>query len=227
MLKTYTACTDTLENEELFGSLYARMPRYRRDNIDRMRSPKGKRLSLGAGALLGYALLREGIADHELGYIGNRKPVLKNSPLRFNLSHSGNVVFCAVSDKDVGCDVERIRNIKMRIAERFFFREEYAALAECADNESRTDLFFRYWTLKESFMKVTGLGFELPLSEFCIILGGDGISVRQQVDGRQYFFREYSAFDGYKYAVCLADEPIPDDPVQIVSFDRVGELLCG
>jgi len=40
-------------------------------------------------------------------------------------------------------------------------------------------------------MKATGLGFQLPLDKFCILLGADGIAVRQTVDKRRYYFQEY------------------------------------
>ena len=225
MLKTYIACTDELVNSMLFSSLYARMTQYRKDKINRMVFLKDKRLSLGAGALLDYALILEGVSDREIIYVQNQKPCIKNSNIRFNLSHSGNMVFCAVSDKDVGCDVEQITDIDMQIAARFFFHEEYAAISACPDSTSRNDLFFRYWTLKESFMKVTGLGFKLNLDDFCIDLRSDGIDVKQSVDSRNYYFKEYTADTGYKFSVCTADAPPDDSEPNRVSFAKIAAAL--
>ena len=225
MIKTYIACTDELENSMLFFSLYAGMPQYRKEKIDRMVFPKDKRLSLGAGVLLDYALTLEGVSDREIIYVQNQKPCLKNSNIRFNLSHSGNMVFCAVSDKDVGCDVEQITDIYMQIAARFFFHEEYEAISACPDSTSRNDLFFRYWTLKESFMKVTGLGFKLNLDDFCIDLRSDGIDVKQSVDSRNYYFKEYKANECYKFAVCTADTPPDDSEPNRVSFAKIAAAL--
>ena len=225
MLKTYIACTDELVNSMLFSSLYARMTQYRKDKINRMVFLKDKRLSLGAGALLDYALILEGVSDREIIYVQNQKPCLKNSNIRFNLSHSGNMVFCAVSDKDVGCDVEQITDIDMQIAARFFFHEEYEAISACPDSTSRNDLFFRYWTLKESFMKVTGLGFKLNLDDFCIDLRSDGIDVKQSVDSRNYYFKEYTADTGYKFSVCTADAPPDDSEPNRVSFAKIAAAL--
>ena len=225
MLKTYIACTDELENSMLFFSLYAGMPQYRKEKIDRTVFPKDKRLSLGAGTLLDYALTLEGVSDREITYVQNQKPCLKNSNIRFNLSHSGNMVFCAVSDKDVGCDVEQITDIDMQIAARFFFHEEYEAISACPDSTSRNDLFFRYWTLKESFMKVTGLGFKLNLDDFCIDLRSDGIDVKQSVDSRNYYFKEYTADTGYKFSVCTADAPPDDSEPNRVSFAKIAAAL--
>ena len=225
MLKTYIACTDELENSMLFFSLYAGMPQYRKEKIDRMVFPKDKRLSLGAGALLDYALILEGVSDREIIYVQNQKPCLKNSNIRFNLSHSGNMVFCAVSDKDVGCDVEQITDIDMQIAARFFFHEEYEAISACPDSTSRNDLFFRYWTLKESFMKVTGLGFKLNLDDFCFDLRSIGIDVKLSVDSRNYYFKDFTADTGYKFSVCTADAPPDDSEPNRVSFAKIAAAL--
>ena len=107
---------------------------------------------------------------------------------------------CSVSDSDVGCDVERIRPIDLEIAKRYFFGTEYEAIAD-EEEDSRYDMFYRFWTLKESFMKATGLGFGIPLDSFRITLGKD-IRVEQKVDDREYHLTEFSASDGYRYACC-------------------------
>ncbi|MBO6268186.1 MAG: 4-phosphopantetheinyl transferase family protein, partial [Clostridium sp.] len=79
-------------------------------------------------------------------------------------------------------------------------------------------LFFRFWTLKESFMKATGLGFRLPLDAFSIIPGPEGVTLRQQVDSRQYYFREYDLQDGYRYALCSAEKPVGEAELTITRF---------
>jgi 4'-phosphopantetheinyl transferase len=88
--------------------------------------------------------------------------------LRFNLSHTRGLVACAVTlVRDVGVDVERpARNARIEdIARRFFAPDEREAVLT-APAEVRRDVFFRYWTLKESYMKGRGLGLALPLGSF-------------------------------------------------------------
>lgn len=63
-------------------------------------------------------------------------------------------------------------------------------------------MFFRLWTLKESFVKALGKGILMPFDSFCIDFSGGEISVRQNVTSQQYFFKEYALGDGFKYAVC-------------------------
>ncbi|MBR5717539.1 MAG: 4'-phosphopantetheinyl transferase superfamily protein [Clostridia bacterium] len=219
-IKVYTADVSKLEDIELFMHLYSRVSEERRVKTDRMVFGKDKRLSLGAGALLEAALAAEGVSDFTMTTEHNKKPRLAhNDEIKFNISHSGTKVMCAISDHNIGCDVEQIISIDMEIAKRFFFVEEYDALMRCRDSESRNDLFFRYWTLKESFMKATGLGFELALDGFSIILDGADIFVRQNVDGRSFYFHEYLLNDGYKYAVCSEEKP--EFPTDIIRYDYV------
>lgn len=213
-IKIYTADVRSLTDARRFQQLYDRLSPERRSKVDRMRFEKDKCLSLGAGALLEAALAAEGVSDFTMTVSHDGKPRLAHEKnVHFNLSHSGTKVMCALSDSEIGCDVEQIKESDMKIAKRFFHPAEYEALMQCGDTE-RNGLFFRYWTLKESFMKATGLGLQLPLDAFCIVLDGRRIRVEQSVDTRAYDFRELDFNDGYRYAVCSVDKPL--DQFQIL-----------
>lgn len=84
--------------------------------------------------------------------MANGKPVYRNSDIHFNLSHAGNYVVCAVSDKAVGVDIERQRKNVIRVAKRFFTQ------AECDWIGNDSLKFSRIWTLKEAYAKLTGEG---------------------------------------------------------------------
>ena len=169
----YVTDSSALDDDELFRRVYDYVPEERREKVDALRSRKDKNLSLAAG----YLLQKHGGAACS------------------NLSHSGERSMCIVSPCVCGCDVERIREVDGRIAERFFAKGEEGD-------------FFRLWTLKESFIKCTGLGFRLPLNQFTILLDGDDIRIDQSVDSSEYRFFEFSRGDGYRYACCLKD-PAP------------------
>ncbi|MBN1295182.1 4'-phosphopantetheinyl transferase superfamily protein [bacterium] len=78
----------------------------------------------------------------------------------FNLSHSHELGLVGICWKnDMGVDVEYIdgdRNI-MEIASRYFTPEEVVRL-NSMDAGPRLIEFYRIWTLKESWLKATGLG---------------------------------------------------------------------
>jgi 4'-phosphopantetheinyl transferase len=80
------------------------------------------------------------------------------SPLRFNLSHSGDVAVVAVAtEREVGVDVERVEQDRdvARLARRMFLGAEQAAVHEADDPVLA---YHRYWVAKEAFAKATGKG---------------------------------------------------------------------
>jgi 4'-phosphopantetheinyl transferase len=93
-----------------------------------------------------------------LAIVENGKPRLDPpSPLRFNLSHSGDVAVVAVaSEREVGVDVEAVEDRDVaRLARRMFLAAEQAAVAEAADPLLA---YHRHWVAKEAFAKATGKG---------------------------------------------------------------------
>lgn len=112
------------------------------------------------GRLLKYAVSRLYRLDAEelsrgKGEYG--KPFFLFHPeIHFNISHSGSLVMCAVSDYEIGIDVQEKeqRNIDM-VAEKILTPEEFANYLSAPD---RRELFFRIWVMKEARLKWTGEG---------------------------------------------------------------------
>ncbi|MBO4419618.1 MAG: 4'-phosphopantetheinyl transferase superfamily protein [Oscillospiraceae bacterium] len=224
-IKLFFADVKALEDPVLYHRLYRSISASRREKVDQVRLAKGRLQSLGAGALLEASLAELGVSSPLFAEGTNGKPYLSDhKDLFFNLSHSGSKVLCALSDHEVGCDVERVLEAKIQVARRCFNPEEYKTLLRCKDPSLRADLFYQYWTLKESFLKVTGLGFQLPLNSFCIRIEEEKISLRQTVDDRSYSFRKFHS-DGYKYAVCSAEQSLDRVRLTERSFYELAELL--
>ncbi len=99
-------------------------------------------------------------------------PVFSDSGLTFNLSHSGGIALYAFSRRrDVGVDVEQVRRDfdVEEIARRFFSPQEQNELALIPAAE-RVEAFFRCWTRKEAYIKATGEGLSVPLTQFDVSL---------------------------------------------------------
>ena len=78
------------------------------------------------------------------------------------------MVLCAISDREVGADIEYIDpTIDLNIAKHYFYNSEYENIMNA---KNRPDEFFKYWVLKESYMKYTGLGMNLQLDSFEIMI---------------------------------------------------------
>lgn len=136
--------------------------------------------SLGAGLLLQYAL-QEYLAGTEaegfipvtlsqimedvrpaifvsLRYGEKGKPYLRDIPLYFSLSHSEGRVICAVSDAEVGADLQYPRDMDMaKTVARFFAEEEKREWKELP-LKKQEEFFYHLWTRKEAYGKLTGEG---------------------------------------------------------------------
>ena len=89
--------------------------------------------------------------------IENRgKPYFVDSPWHFSISHTKRRVFCALSEGNVGIDVEEMdRNINLRLAEKILSPAEKARFDDAADKRLA---LLRFWVLKEASAKLTGEG---------------------------------------------------------------------
>ncbi len=184
----------------LLARLIREMPPYRRAKAAGYIFDRDRALSIGVELLLFNALNDFGITDYEVIEGVNGKPFLKDYDVCFNLSHSGNRVMCSVAPEDVGCDVEEVKPIDIEMARMNFTDEEYSIIAD-APAGLKYDSFYRFWTLKESFLKALGTGLGLELDRFNIRLD-DPIDVDQDADPRRFHFREYHPDSGFRYAVC-------------------------
>lgn len=202
-----------LRDPSLFQNCYETQPRWRQEKIDLIRRLPDKALSLGAGLLLQKAL--PGADLTQICFGENGKPYLPGSQTQFNLSHAGDWALCAVGNAPLGCDIEQMRSFKMSVARRFFCAEETRMLEE-AEGQAQTDLFFRLWTLKESYLKAVGKGLSKPMNSFCVTFenGGPALSGFEN----EWLLREYPVAGGYRCALCAAAGSAPPEAVETVKI---------
>lgn len=176
---------------------YESLPKNRKEKVNHFRFEKDKKLSAGAYLLLDKLLKEENITDPSFKTGEYGKAYLSNHEnIHFNLSHSGKLVSCAISDVEVGVDIEfNDPSIDLDIAKHYFYNSEYENIM---NSENPSDEFFKYWVLKESYMKYTGLGFNLDLDSFEIIINE---KIRLKNDENNLKFSLFDV-DEYKMAVC-------------------------
>ena len=148
---------------------YFSMSRERRNKCDGFRFQADKDLCIVSDMLLRQVLSEKtGIEPKELIFdrSENGKPYLSGNDYYFNISHSGDIAAVAVNEScPVGIDVERIRPVAARIAKRVFSEDDIHFVFESSvipdgQLEDRETLlrFFKVWTYKEAFVKMTGEG---------------------------------------------------------------------
>lgn len=126
----------------------------------------------------------------------------------FNLSHSGDWVLLAVSDREIGCDIEKIRLTNtLRLGKTVFTDAEMDALRASFD---RLGTFFTFWTKKEALLKCMGKGFHRPAKS--VDVRGDSF----YEDGHVYAMCTKS-FADYAVSVCVRDGEA-DITTEIVRF---------
>lgn len=202
--RLYAASVEPLKDDLLFARAFQAASPARREKTARLVRPEDQRLSLGAEMLLNKALSDAGAAlpvQTETGPFG--KPYVPGLGFGFNLSHSGIYVLCAVCAGETGCDVEKIESAPLDVARRFFSREEYLDIEGQPTPDARNELFFRYWTIRESYMKAIGCGLSLPQNAFRVRLGGKS-DVLPNEGG--YSVREFRCIPGYCAAMCAAED---------------------
>lgn len=163
---------------------YDTVPKDRQDKIDFFRFEKDKKLSAGAYLLLKKLLLEENITNPLFKIEKYGKAYISNfENIYFNLSHSNKMVLCAISDREVGVDIEYIdHEIDLNIAKHYFYNKEYESIM---NSQNPADEFFKYWVLKESYMKYTGLGMNLKLDSFEIKIE-DKIELKNDDEGLKF-----------------------------------------
>ena len=158
---------------------YKLLPENRKEKADKFIFDKDKKLSCGAYLLLKKLLEEENIDEPIIETEKDGKPYISNyEDVHFNMSQSNRMVACAISDREIGIDIEKKDPlIDLKIADTFFINGEYQTVKKSEDS---IDEFFKYWVLKESYMKYTGLGFLLKTDSFEIIDDEDGFKVKNQ-----------------------------------------------
>ena len=78
------------------------------------------------------------------------KPFCKNAETEFSISHSGEFAVCAVSEKPVGIDIQKITEYNEKTAERVCSEEELYAIRKSAQKSRE---FIKIWTKKEAVLK--------------------------------------------------------------------------
>lgn len=171
----------------------------RKEAVRKLRIPQKQKSKIVADNLC-----RNAISDFcrispdkiEFGVTENGKPYAKGLDVNFNISHSGDMVVCAVSDKEIGIDIEKTREINPRISEKFACEKEIEYI------NSHKNGLFEIWTLKEAYFKCIGTGLGADIKNVSFDIECEKIICSEKgVDCRFISIEE-----GYICAICENNE---------------------
>lgn len=256
MITTYLLDTSTLPDPLECEKGMSALPAERIEKIKRLTNAAARRQSFGAGLLL------DGCLRRTIFYNAFGKPCAAGVP--FSLSHTGHFVIVSIDILEahvnfsdtlpvsvyenvteapadfaslyIGCDIEKVRLYRPQLARRFFTEAEYESLAAIRDKQQQAELFCRYWTRKESVIKLVGIGLALPLNLFDVRDDGravpdcdkimrwqETVKEKPQSEYRHaarillelpLYFKEYR-HDGHCITVCATKNRFAPNPVTI------------
>ena len=186
---------------------------YRLQNLSSMKYKPGRKQGIGAELLLNEAV-RENFPhiplplDIKTSSCG--KPYCEDLPFYFSLSHSGSYSACAVSEYEIGLDIQKISPFNEKLARRCFTPEELEQIYS-SDN---CDLeFTRIWAVKESVLKALGFGLKLPMSSFSIYPGQSGIRL-----GSDFLSFSCDLIEDFCCSVCIRNHDISGPEIKNIQL---------
>lgn len=131
------------------------VPSPRRDDALRYKHTFGRYCCLRSWEMLMELLSREGIPNMPTWrYNEYGKPYLEQGPY-FSISHCKHAILVAISDREIGVDVESIRRADDSLVRRTMNETEQARIASAPDPQRA---FIALWTRKEAVVKMRGTG---------------------------------------------------------------------
>ena len=226
MIRIYTLFTERCSDEEV-AAASALLDAHERGRRDRFVFPEHARLFTLAHGLVRRTLMAH-LGTSELKFSENQYGKPSVPGVEFNLSHTKGLVALGISDEGaLGVDVETFeRNTDvLSVAQHSFSDLEAADVTACAPAD-RKERFFRYWTLKESYIKARGMGLHLPLKAFSFLLEEphadhtSRIRIQMRADlgdkPERWYFEQTKLELDYFLAVC-SERQNATTPVIIVS----------
>lgn len=160
--------------------------------------------------LLAYGLnfLEESIPE-SINFRTNGKPYFEDSDLKFNISHSGNLVVCGISKSRLGIDLQQI--VPFRKGSEGVFLDAFER--EIVPPQD----YLKVWSKKEATYKGFGFEFGAKLTDFKYRLPELMVHPKGQIELIEYYVAQN--FYGF-----LAVEPKTENEIKIFQV-TVNQLI--
>lgn len=155
-MKWYKYDVRDLSDDE-YTKWYLLMSEEKQHRVDGFRFVNDKKRTV-AGEMLARKAIAEwcNVTPETLKFVISEygKPKVIDLDIQFNISHSENIVVCAVDDRPVGIDIERIRDFDNSIVNRVCNKNEVNYILDSTISYSKMlERFFEIWTFKEAYFK--------------------------------------------------------------------------
>lgn len=214
------------EFDGFYQNIKPQLPARLISKIDSFRFSDDKQRSLIGDLIVQIFYAKElNLKPFEIEFDHNEhgKPYLKDYPkAHFNISHSGNYVVVAFSDCAVGIDIEKNKGNRLKVAKRFFTKEEIDDLYAFSEVEKQIDYFYQLWTLKESYVKAIGKGISMSLSSFSLKKFYNDYRLRYSSEDMGFQFVTYNVHPDYACHLCTKFILKPKmEEIKISDFNQI------
>lgn len=195
MLTIYQADTKRFQAEKSLEKLLEELPLNMHKKAIRYKFKEDAYNFIVGRLLLKKGLEELGMVDQlqHIAYRNSGKPYLKD--VFFNISHSGNLVVCALSTKGVvGIDIEKTKEVKLGDFDSWFSKKEWTEINKAS---SPLQKFYWYWTRKESVIKALGV----TLS-YLHKIEVDATKDHFIENGKKWYLKDLDFGSGYHGALC-------------------------
>lgn len=149
---------------EEYDRYFLLMSPEKQQRVERFRFEDGKKRTV-AGEMLARKMInsKKHIDEEKIIFKtgANGKPYTKSVDICFNISHSDELVLCAVSETPIGVDIEKIRDINSSVIKYSCNEKELGYVYEDGiSKEESLKRFFEVWTYKEACFKFKGTGID-------------------------------------------------------------------
>lgn len=206
MVEIYAITLDADWVNEHYQHLLSKASITKQEYLAQLHQEERHRSLLGEVLTRHIISLRTGAKSEDVvfSYSPHGKPYLAAYPqLHFNLSHSGCYAACAIHTQPVGIDVEQVVPLDILPFREHLSTAEYYELRSLPATEQLSH-FYHLWTLKESYLKQTGMGLSAPMGSFSLQKHKETYQIHdafgRHIEG--IYFRQYMLHSKYKMAAC-------------------------
>ncbi len=150
---------------EQYKNIFETLSNSRKARITHYKKEDDRRRSLMATYLVQKLLNELGCENVTLENAKNGRPYLKGCDLFISISHSDCGVACAVSEKEIGIDIEKIKPVRDGLIdyvcteqEREYIFSDFTKTGKEITESSVTQKFYAVWTAKEAYFKKNSSG---------------------------------------------------------------------
>ena len=144
-------------NENNYQDMIKLIEKEKVAKINKIKNEKAKKQSI-LGEYLLIKLLKDfyKIDYQKLTFYtnSNGKRYINNKKIYFNISHKNNYVTTVISKKEIGIDIEEVKDIDTKIIKKITTTHEEKYISE--DKNKKNERFIEVYTLKEAYIKMLG-----------------------------------------------------------------------